>query len=177
MMSIRSIAAAGIKRFVPGCLWFFGTVFVVSAGMKEMTIGPAQIAGFAELTLSMFVGYVAALTATRSKIAPSASVEGARSKLAGFAAPVVLLGIGVLHGSPTPHLLNFAFAFVAGAATTALLFAPWMTYGARSSTIIDDDLATGGEQSVLADQPPPRVSGRTSHPTKTPRQISSIRAD
>jgi hypothetical protein len=177
MMSIRSIAAAGIKRFGPGCLWFFGTVFIVSAGMKEMTIGPAQIAGFAELTLSMFVGYVAAMAATRLKIAPSANVEGARSKLAGFAAPVVLLGIDMLRGRPTPHLLSCAFAFVAGAATTALLFAPWMTHGARSSAFIDDDLAIDGVQSVLADQPPPRFSSRTSHPTKTPRQISSISAD
>jgi hypothetical protein len=57
---------------------------------------------------------------------PQANIEGRKSFLAGLASICVLLGLGVLFGSPTPRTLNVSLACIAGFLTTAALFAPWI---------------------------------------------------
>jgi hypothetical protein len=177
MISMPSILRAGVKRFVPGVVAFLIGSLVVSASWKEITLGPSQMAGFAQLIMSMFAGHVAGLATFRKKIGRTARIDGRRTVLAGFASAPVLLVLEILHGSPTGRLLNCAFAFAAGAGTSVLLFAPWMTRSARSLARADDLDVLEAAESVLADRPPIERRPASPRPTKTPRQNSPIRAD
>ena len=177
MISTPLILRSGIKRFIPGVLIFFGGALVFAASRKDMTIGPAQMLGVTQLTLSMFAGYVATLAIARKRLARDARVDGRRSTLAGVAATCVQLGLGVLHGSPIGRPLNCLLAVAAGAIATSLLFAPWMGTGARLAASADDLDVLDAAESVLADLPAGTRVGRTTRPTKTPRHISPVRAD
>jgi hypothetical protein len=177
MISTPSILAAGIKRFIPGVVVLLLGTLVLSASRKDITIGPPQILGFTQLTLSMFAGYVAGLALMRRRTARNAPLTGARSAVAGSAATLVLVIADMLHGSPTSRWLNCAFAFAAGAAVTVVLFAPWMTRHARRTVSAQDLDVIEAAESVLADRPTLPSGLRAPRPTKTPRQNSPIRAD
>jgi len=103
----------------------FGGALVLTARTKGITLEAPQIDGFMALTLFLSVGYVLGLEIIRRRLDAEAHVDGRRSVLAGFAAPCVLLGFEVLHGSPVSHNLNYLFATAAGAMTTVAMFAPW----------------------------------------------------
>jgi len=91
----------------------------MSAAFKGIEIGPHQIFGFTGLGLSMTAGYVLMLGLMRPSLETSAGIEGRRSYVAGLGATRVLLGLGVVHGSPTSAT---TMRMVAVRAVTALAF-------------------------------------------------------
>ncbi|MEO7083394.1 MAG: hypothetical protein ABI442_01580 [Gemmatimonadaceae bacterium] len=177
MISISSIVVAGLKRFAPGVVYFFIASLVFTASFKALTIGPSQIGSVFQLGASLFAGYVAALVAMRKRIGSDAALDGRRSTLAGFAATCALLGLEVLHGSPVARSLNCLFAFGAGAGISALLFSPWVTSPTRRRSRMEDLDDVEIMKSLLADRPPIAEPRGSQSKSKTPRQVSPIRAD
>jgi hypothetical protein len=96
----------------------------MTASLKGITLGPAQISGFTALTLFMTLGFGASLLPMRFVLRSKAGVTGRLGMLAGFSSPIVLLALEMLHGSPVSHSVNYTFAFLAGSVTTVALFAP-----------------------------------------------------
>lgn len=140
MIPVRTIIRAAVTRFIPGVLAFLFGGLVFTARMKGITLEAPQIDGFTALIFFLTCGYVVGLALLRPNLERSAGVEGRRSVLAGFGATCVLLGIGVVHGSPTPHVLSDVFAFGSGALTALVLFAPWASRPALVAALPEVDM-------------------------------------
>ena len=141
MTAWKAILFGAVTRFVPGILTFFGASFLISAALKGIEIGPHQVLGFTALGLSMTAGYVLTLGLMRPSLEASAGIEGRRSYVAGLGATCVLLGLGVLHGSPTSMAMMNALSVLAGALTTGLTFFPWLMRAKREEHALGEDLA------------------------------------
>lgn len=124
MISWRSILRGAATRFVPGVGAFLGASYLLTALLKGISIGSTQVAGFAMFALCLTAGYIAMLALLRQKLHATVRVTDRRSFLAGFAAVGVLVGLSMLHWSPTPPFTVDALAFLAGAATTLATFFP-----------------------------------------------------
>ena len=131
MISRPTILRSVIGRFLPGVLAFFGGGLYLTARVKGLALGPAQIETFTGLMLFMTLGFVTCVSLLRRVLPRAAGVDGRRSVLAGFTAPMILLALDVMHGSPISHAVNYTFAFVAGSAASLAMIAPWI---ARRST-------------------------------------------
>ena len=127
-----SILRGAVTRFIPGILSFYGASLLLAATLKGIEIGPAQVIGFTTMGLAMTAGYVVTLGLMRPSLDEGAEIERRRSYVAGLGATCVLLGFGILHGSPTPHWMMNMFGAVAGAVTTAAMFFPWLVRSKRS---------------------------------------------
>ena len=161
MISFRTILRAAATRFVPGVFAFLGAGFYLTARIKGITIGPEQVEGFTALTAFLTLGFVIGVALLRPNLEKSAGVTGRRAVLAGFGATCVLLGFGVLHGSPLPHTLNYVFAFAAGCLTTLGMFLPWISPRAVAAARLDGIAQETGIE-LLRSQPDPlarRVAG------------------
>lgn len=141
MISRPTIFRAALCRFIPGVLAFLGCGLYLTARLKSITLGPAQVEGFTNLTLFMALGFVVSISAVRRALPRGAGVDGRRSVLAGFAAPALLLALEMLHGGPVSHTLNYGFAFAAGSAVSLAMFAPWV--GRRAAPLAGGMAASG----------------------------------
>ncbi len=150
MTAWTSILRGAITRFIPGVLTFFGGSFLLAAAVKGITIGPVQVQGFTALGLCMTLGYCITLGLMRPSLAASAQIEGRRSLLAGLASTCVLLELGIMHGSPTPRVIMFGFATLAGTIITAAMFFPWMTAEKRRERTMDRQIEALGDQALRA---------------------------
>jgi hypothetical protein len=137
-----------LRRFIPGVVGFLGCGLYLTARIKGITLGQPQIAGFTNLTLFMTLGFVASLLVARPVLAAAAGVDGRRSLLAGFASPCVLLVLGMLHGSPLSHMINYAFAFASGATVTMAMFARQIGKRAASGSPGDIPNTEPGARSI-----------------------------
>lgn len=146
MIAWRAILTGAATRFVPGVLTFFGASFLVAAALKGIEIGPQQIFGFTALGLSMTAGYVLTLGLMRPSLEASAGIKERRSYVAGLGATCVLLGLGVLHGSPTGLTTMSALSVLAGSITTGLTFFPWLMRRKGEEQGLAEDLAASYPQ-------------------------------
>lgn len=127
MISLQSIARGATTRFAAGVVAFFAVAFVLTAGMKGNRLGLAQVAGFGMIALSLTGGFIVSAVMMRRWLNADSGIARRRSLAAGFAAPLVLLYLGVLRGSPISHGLLALLALAAGAATTLLMFLPTLS--------------------------------------------------
>jgi len=90
MISRPTILRSVIGRFLPGVLAFFGGGLYLTARVKGLTLGPAQIEAFTSLMLVMTLGFVTCVSLLRRVLPRAAGVDGRRSVIAGFTAPMIL---------------------------------------------------------------------------------------
>lgn len=156
MTAWNAILVGAATRFVPGILTFFGGSFLLSAAIKGIEIGPYQVFGFTALGLSMTAGYVLALGLMRPSLEIAAGIEGRRSYVAGLGATCVLLGLGVLHGSPVGPATMNALAALAGSIMTGVTFFPWLMRARREEHALLEDIAALNQRHVASS--PPRTA-------------------